>query len=300
MSTIPEPSPGGEASLPGPSTTAPPGVVGYLPRPFVVRERSSETRDTVTLTLTPAEGSTPPPSFLPGQFNMVSVLGVGEVAISISGDPGQPEQLVHTIRSLGLATQALTSAKPGSTLAIRGPYGRGWPVEMAWGKDVVIIAGGLGIAPLRPLIYALLAQRGRFRRFEVIYGARSPQDLVYYPELQRWRVRTDSRFQVTVDAAGRDWYGDVGLVTQRIPDARFEPKETVAYLCGPEIMMRFAGEALEARGVPSERIYVSLERNMRCGIGLCGHCQLGPYLLCRDGPVLPFHELAPLMRVREI
>lgn len=269
------------------------------PAPFVVQRRAPETRDTVTLTLAPGTGS-PCPEFLPGQFNMISVLGLGEVAISISGDPARPAELVHTVRSLGLATQALTRALPGNVLAVRGPYGKGWPLEKARGKDIVLVAGGLGLAPLRPLIYEVLRRRDDFGRFEVIYGARSPQDLVYYPELQVWRQRKDARFQVTVDAAGEDWYGDVGLVTQRIPDARFEGKKTVAFLCGPEIMMHFTAQALELRGVAADDIYVSLERDMKCGVGLCGHCQLGPYLLCRDGPVFRYRELQPLLKVREL
>ena len=282
-------------------TPASPSTVDHAlaPAPFKVRDRATETSDTVTLTLAPGRG-TRVPAFVPGQFNMVSVLGVGEVAISISGDPSHDGELVHTIRTVGLATQSLTRTGKGSTVAVRGPYGRGWPIRPAHGKDIVVIAGGLGIAPLRPLLYALLADRSRFARLEVIYGARTPQDLVYYRQLQEWRTRSDARFQVTVDAAGRDWYGDVGVVTTRIPDCRFDPKNTVAYICGPEIMMRLSAEALEARGIPPEAIWVSFERNMKCGVGQCGHCQLGPYLLCRDGPVLPYRELRGLMRVREL
>ncbi len=286
MSTDREPSPSADG-------------IPLAPSPFTVRERAAETADTVTLTLDPLTGDRPAP-FLPGQFNMLSVLGAGEVAISISGDPARPDELVHTVRSLGLSTQAIGRLSPGSTVAVRGPYGRGWPLEAAWGRDVVLVAGGIGIAPLRPLLYALLRERARFGRLEVIYGARSPQDLVYYRQLQEWRARSNARFQVTVDAAGRDWYGDVGVVTQRIPDCRFDGRNTVAFLCGPEIMMRLSAEALEGRGVRPEAIWLSMERNMRCGVGFCGHCQFGPYLLCRDGPVLPYRELRPLLRVREL
>ncbi len=287
MSTLPEP-PGGAAALPEPP---------LAPSPYSVVARTADTVDTATLVLRPLATDACPP-FRPGQFNMVSLLGRGEAAISISGDPDRRGELVHTIRTAGLATQALAAAAPGATVAVRGPYGIGWPIERARGKDVIVIAGGLGLAPLRPLLYELLRHRDRFGRLEVIYGARTPGDLVYYAELQSWRTRTDARFQVTVDAAGREWYGDVGLVTLRIPDARFDGPNAVAYLCGPEIMMRFAAEALEARGVRREEIWVSLERNMKCGIGQCGHCQLGPYLLCRDGPVLGYREVGPLLRVR--
>jgi NAD(P)H-flavin reductase len=281
-------------SAPG---AVPAGDPPLAPLPYTVRSRTVDTRDTVSLVLAPAARARIAP-FLPGQFNMVSVLGRGEVAISISGDPAHPEELVHTVRSLGLATQSLAAASPGSVVAVRGPYGRGWPLDRARDKDIVVVAGGLGLAPLRPLLYEVLRHRDRYGRFEVIYGARSPDDLVYYGELQQWRLRRDARFQVTVDAAGRDWYGDVGLVTQRIPDTRFDGKNTVAFLCGPEIMMHFAAEALEERGVPREEIWVSLERNMKCGVGQCGHCQLGPYLLCRDGPVRNYRELGPLLRIR--
>jgi anaerobic sulfite reductase subunit B len=287
MSTLSDPS-HREAPWPEPP---------LAPSPYTVLERTTDTADTATLRLRPNDGHDCP-AFRPGQFNMVSILGRGEAAISISGDPDRRDEVVHTIRTAGLATQALAGAAAGTTVAVRGPYGTGWPIDLARGQDIVLIAGGLGLAPLRPLLYEVLRHRDRFGRVEVIYGARTPADLVYYPELQTWRGRTDARFQVTVDAAGRDWYGDVGLVTLRIPDARFDGPNTVAYLCGPEVMMRFAAEALEARGVRRDQIWVSLERNMKCGIGQCGHCQLGPYLLCRDGPVLRYREVGPLLRVR--
>ncbi len=289
MSTAREPE--------GPVAPSPGHGSPLEPAPFTVRARAQDTRDTVTLALAPTGGTGVPP-FQPGQFNMLSVPGRGEVAISISGDPGRAGEWVHTVRSLGLATQALAGSAVGSLVAVRGPYGRGWPVERAGGKDVVIVAGGVGLAPVRPLVLELLRHRDRIGRLEVIYGARTPEDLLYASELAEWRRRTDARFQVTVDAAGRDWYGDVGVVTQRIPDTRFDSRNAIAYLCGPEIMMRLTAEALEARGLPRDAIWVSLERTMQCGVGLCGHCQLGPYLLCRDGPVLPYGDLAPLLRIR--
>ncbi len=289
MSTAPE--------IAGPVAPVPSHGGPLEPAPFTVRARAQETRDTVSLVLAPAPGSEVP-AFRPGQFNMLSVPGRGEVAISISGDPGRAGEWVHTVRALGLATQALAGSMPGTLIAARGPYGQGWPVDRAWGKDVVIVAGGVGLAPVRPLLLELLRHRARFGRLEVIYGARTPDDLLYAPELAAWRGRTDARFQVTVDAAGRDWYGDVGLVTQRLPDARFDPASAVAFLCGPEIMMRLTAETLEGRGLPREGIWVSLERTMQCGVGLCGHCQFGPYLLCRDGPVLPYRDVARLLRIR--
>lgn len=284
-----EPSAG--AGAPG---TLPP----LAPIPYVVRSVHTETPDTVTLVVRPvATRRVAPPR--PGQFNMLYAFGVGESAISVSASSADGE-LTHTVRRVGKVTEALSALTPGDTLGVRGPYGHGWPVAEARGGDVVVIAGGLGLPPLRPAISALLAEREAFGRIEVIYGARTPKDLVYYDEIQAWRRRTDVRFQTTVDAAGRDWYGDVGVVTTRLPDARFESAKTTAFVCGPEIMMTLSAKALADRGVPPDRIWISLERNMKCAIGLCGHCQFGPSFVCRDGPVLRFSALAPFLAVKEV
>jgi NAD(P)H-flavin reductase len=285
-------------ALPGPPT-GPNGPSPWVPTAFTLSKRTAETADTFTLELVPPPGSRTP-AFLPGQFNMLYVLGVGEVAISVSGDPAQPESLLHTVRSAGKVTEALVKASPGTPVGVRGPYGKGWPLPVAEGKDVVLVAGGLGLPPLRPVLYELFRHRDRYGRIEVIYGARTPKDLVYYDQIQAWRARTDLRFQTTVDAAGRDWYGDVGLVTARVPDLRVDPPRTVAFLCGPEIMMKFTAQALQAKGVDVGSIYVSLERNMKCAIGLCGHCQFGPEFVCRDGPVFRYQDVAPFLSVREV
>ena len=272
---------------------------GLLPRPFVVRDRVVETPDTVTLDLVPVGGG-PVPSFVPGQFNMLYHPPAGEVAISISGADGERGSWTHTIRSAGKITEALTRLVPGATVGVRGPYGVGWPIAAARGHDLLIVAGGLGLPPLRPAIRALLADRASFGRVEIIYGARTPKDLVFSPEIQEWRRRTDLRFQTTVDAAGRDWYGDVGLVTARLPDARFESARTQVCACGPEIMMTAVAQAAIGRGVSPDAIYLSMERNMKCAVGWCGHCQFGPSFLCRNGPVLSYAALAPLLAVREV
>jgi NAD(P)H-flavin reductase len=271
----------------------------WAPEPYAVRARRSETADTVTLELTAAPG-TRARSFRPGQFNMVYVFGVGEAAISICGDPSQDGTLLHTVRSAGKVSAALAGARPGTTVGVRGPYGTGWPLEAAVGKDVVLVGGGLGLPPLRPVLFELLRHRDRYGRIEVIYGARTPKDLVYYDEIQTWRARSDLRFQTTVDAAGRDWYGDVGLVTARVPDLRMDPASSIAFLCGPEIMMKFTAQALEARGVPDASMYVSLERNMKCAVGICGHCQLGPEFVCRNGPVFRYRDVRRFLAVREL
>ncbi len=269
----------------------------YAPVPYRVRSRTEETADIATLVLAPVDGAVTPSS-APGQFNMLYAFGIGEAAISISGAPDGA--LVHTVQALGATSRALFAAPPGSCVGVRGPYGNGWPLERAVGRDVVLAAGGLGLPPLRPLLYRLLAERERFGRIEVVYGARTPKSLVFYEEIQRWRARSDLRFQVTVDAAGRDWYGDVGVVTTRLPDARFDPANTVAFVCGPEVMMRFTAKALLERGVPAEAIFLSMERNMKCAVGFCGHCQFGPEFVCRDGPVLPYARIAPYLGVREL
>jgi len=269
------------------------------PTAYVVRRRTVETSDTTTLVLAPAKGALPP-THLPGQFNMVYLYGIGEAAISIAGDPLAPNEIVHTVRAAGKVTNALAQLEPGSAVGVRGPYGTGWPLGKAAGHDVVIVAGGLGLPPLRGVLHEIFEHRERYGRVEIIYGARSPRDLVYYAELQAWRARPDIRFQTTVDAAGRDWYGDVGLVTARIPDARFDPANAVAFLCGPEIMMKLTAQALEARGIRDDAIWVSMERNMKCAIGLCGHCQFGPEFVCRDGPVFAYRDVRRLFAVREV
>jgi len=275
------------------------GLSPYAPSPYLVRSRTEETSDIATLVLEPAAGVTMRP-FVPGQFNMLHAFGIGEAAISISSAAGPSGELTHTVQSLGPTSKALFSARPGTCIGVRGPYGHGWPIEAAVGKDVLLAAGGLGLPPLRPLLYRLLAEREKYGRIEVVYGARTPKHLVFYEELQSWRARNDLRFQVTVDVAGREWYGDVGVVTTRIPDTRFEPANTVAFVCGPEVMMRFTAQALLARGIGPDSMYLSMERNMKCAIGLCGHCQFGPDFVCRDGPVFSYRRIGPYLTMREV
>ncbi len=234
------------------------------PTPYRVQGMRKETYDTFTLELEPANGARGL-SFAPGQFNMVYVSGVGEVPISISGDPAKPQTLVHTVRSVGTVTQKICRPNHGDVLGVRGPFGTSWPVEVAAGSDVVIVAGGIGLAPLRPALYHLMANRDKYGRIVLLYGARTPQDLLYRSELEKWRGRFDLEVDITVDAATGGWRGNVGVVTTLIPPARFDPLNAVAMVCGPEVMMRFTLQELEQRGIAAENIYVSMERNMKCG-----------------------------------
>ena len=270
-----------------------------LPRLFRVDKRVRETADTFTFTLTPADGG-PELAFQPGQFNMLTCFGAGEVPISISGDPGRPQTLVHTIRAVGSVTRVLCRAARGDQIGVRGPYGTPWPVDAAREHDVIVITGGLGLAPLRPAIYHLLAHRAEYGNLELIYGARTPEDILYVKELEQWRGRFDMRVHVTVDTAPATWRANVGVVTQLIARARFDPEQTTVLVCGPGVMMRFTVQELRNRGVPAERIFVSLERNMKCGLGLCGHCQLGPVFVCKDGPVFPYIRVKEWFEKREI
>ncbi len=267
-----------------------------MPARYRVISSHGETHDTVTLALQPV--GQPIPAYQPGQFTMLYAFGIGEVPISISGSPAGRD-LVQTIRSVGAVTRALCAAGPGQMIGVRGPYGTSWDVAEAAGQDVLLVAGGIGLAPLRPALLAMLEARPMYRRITVLIGARSPEELVFASELDGWRAR-DVRVHVTVDRATAGWPGHVGVVTQLIDRADIDPAATRALLCGPEVMIRLAARALCARGVGPERIRVSLERNMRCGIAECGHCQLGPLLLCRDGPVISYQRAAPLLAVQEL
>jgi NAD(P)H-flavin reductase len=268
-----------------------------VPEPFELLSKRQDTTDTWTLELAACSGE--PLEFDPGQFTMLSAGAAGEVPISISGDPDRPERLVHTVRAVGLATQAICAAAPGRILGVRGPFGRSWPVERAEGADVVIAAGGIGLPPLRPAILRMLGRRERYGRLVLLYGGRTPDQLLYLEELAAWSER-GLEVLTTVDSAGPEWLGHVGVVTRLVRRAELDAETSMAMSCGPEVMMRFAVAALREVGVGPERIYASMERNMQCGIGHCGHCQLGPTLICRDGPVYRWSELEPWLTIREL
>lgn len=257
-------------------------------------------RQTWTIELEPVEPEQGDQSFAPGQFAMLYVFGVGEVPISFSGDPARSTTLVHTVRAVGAVTRALCALRMGDAIGVRGPFGSRWPIDEAIGHDVVLVAGGLGLAPLRPALYALLAARRRYGRVALLYGSRTPQDLLYRRDLERWRGRFDLQVEVAVDSARGDWYGHVGVVTALIPRVPFDPTSTTAMICGPEIMMRFTAQDLLRRGVAPENIFLSMERHMQCAVGFCGHCQFGPAFICKDGPVLRYARIEPFFSRREV
>lgn len=267
-----------------------------VPRSFRVISRHQETADTFTLAFEPAdhEGL----AIGPGQFVMVYLFGVGEVPISVSGIDGDGG-LTLTVRSVGAVSRAICAASPGTILGLRGPSGNEWPIAQATDGDVVIVAGGIGLAPLRPVVRHVLAHREQYGAVSVLYGARTPGELLFVEETESWKGNGVD-VAVTVDAADTRWRGQVGVVPKLVGAADFRAGNTQAFVCGPEVMMEFTAQALLRRGVPAERIHLSMERHMDCGIGLCGHCQLGPTLICRDGPVYTHAQVAPLMEVREL
>ena len=231
--------------------------------------------------------------FASGQFNMVYLFGVGEVAISIVSDPDEPESLDHTIRVVGRVTKAIAQLQAGDELGIRGPFGQGWPLDAAEGNDVVIVTGGLGCAPVVGAIEYIFRRRNQYGAVKILHGVKTPHDLLYRERFDAWRRQPDTQVLLTSDQPDKTWHYHVGVVTELFEQVAVDPARTVVLMCGPEIMMRLGAPILMQRGIPATAIYASLERHMECGIGLCGHCQLGPYFLCKDGPVMRYDRVAP-------
>jgi NAD(P)H-flavin reductase len=268
-----------------------------LPTAYLVVDKRQELADTWTLEIEPAGNDGVGP-FAPGQFSMLYAFGTGEVPISVSGGvDGGP--LVHTVRAVGAATGAICGLQPGDSLGVRGPFGNAWPLDAAEGGDVVVVTGGIGLAPLRPAIEQLAANRERYGEVALLYGARSPDEMLYAETLDQWR-EAGIQVDATVDSAPSSWTGRVGLVTKLIPGAEFRGERTTAFICGPEVMMRFVSGALRDRAVRPEAIHLSLERNMKCAIGHCGHCQLGRRFICKDGPVFRLDQIEPLLGIRQL
>ncbi len=268
-----------------------------LPAPYQVTDRQVETHDSATLRLEPVE--TPLPASRAGQFCMLYARGVGEIAISIS-DNEADGAFVHTIRDVGAVSRALYGAEPGTLLGVRGPFGTAWGLDTAVGHDLVVVAGGVGLAPLRPVVLGALARRADYGRVVLVAGARSPGEFLFRAQLATWERRGDIEVEQTIDQPAAEWDGPVGFVTEPLARLELDPVRTIAFVCGPEPMMRFSADVLLEKGIPAERIRVSLERNMQCGVGLCGHCQLGPLLVCRDGPVVDYAVAGPLLAVWEL
>jgi NAD(P)H-flavin reductase len=236
--------------------------------------------------------------FAPGQFNMLYVFGIGEIAISICADP-RGKLLMHTTRVVGTVTKAMRRLRRGDMLGVRGPFGSCWPIEQAAGHDVVLIAGGIGLAPLRGALSQLLRRRNKPGKVVLLYGVRTPEDMLYRHELERWR---SSGLQIfaTADRATGSWPGHVGVVTALIPRAPFDPVNTVAMVCGPEVMMRYTVLELQKRGISEKSIFLSMERNMKCAVGFCGHCQFGPEFICKDGPVFRYDRVKKWLEIWEL
>ncbi|MDF3299127.1 FAD/NAD(P)-binding protein [Streptomyces tropicalis] len=268
------------------------------PVPYRVVRARTETADTVSLTVAPAGPSGLPP-FAPGQFAMVHAFGAGEIPLSTSCIDG-PE-LTHTVRAVGAVSAALCRLRTGDRVGMRGPFGTGWEVDRAVGGDLLVVAGGIGLAPLLPVVDAARAAPHAYGRLNLLVGARAPADLLHAHRLCTWATSPGPpHCLVTVDRPAPGWRGRVGVVTSLLNGARFDPGNTTAFVCGPEVMIRALARDLVHRGLPPHRVRVSLERTMHCGTGHCGHCQLGGVLLCRDGPVTGWDRAAPLLSVREL
>jgi len=270
-----------------------------VPRVVRVARRTRDLPDTVTLELVPGDGM-PLPHYAPGQFTMMYAFGVGEIPVSISGDAADTARIVQTIRAVGKVSEALTRLAVGDALGLRGPYGTAWPVADGHGRDVVVVAGGLGLAPLRPALYQLRTERRQFGKVVLLYGTRRPEDILYRRQLETWRRRLDMEIEVTVDHAGVDWRGNVGVVTTLIPRLGIDTTNAMALVCGPEVMMRFSASALHDTGLPETAIHLSMERNMKCAVGLCGHCQFAGSFICKDGAVMRYDTVRRLLALKEI
>jgi NAD(P)H-flavin reductase len=270
-----------------------------LPLRYRVTRRRQELVDTFSLEMEPMDG-TPLIRCGPGQFNMLYVYGVGEVPISLSGYTRDGERLIHTVRVVGPVTRAMSGLDEGDVLGVRGPYGTCWPLDLAEGRDVLFAAGGLGLAPLRLAIQHVLDNRSLFGNVCVFFGARSPELILFRHALERWRGRFDITVDVTVDYAGGDWAGKVGVVTNLLDRNDYDPEDTCAMICGPEVMMRYSAKSLLERGLDPDRIHLSMERNMKCAVGYCGHCQFGPGFVCRDGAVYRYSDIDRLLELAEL
>ncbi len=270
-----------------------------IPNPIRIQKVAWENDDTFSLTLdmNTYDGEY---QFLPGQFNMLYAYGIGEAAISISSDNENTKALIHTIHQVGIVTSALSQLKPGDEIGLRGPFGNSWPMDALKGRDIVVAAGGIGLAPLRPVLYHAFRKRNDYGRIIILYGARSPLDLLFRVELEQWSKLPGVEVFVTVDKGDYTWKGNIGVVTKLFSYVKLDIKNSIALVCGPEIMMKFTVAELDHVGVPLDQVYISMERNMKCGFGICGQCQYGPIFICKDGPIFQYPQLRSYLEQKEL
>ncbi len=271
----------------------------WVPVPYRITGKKTESKHLLTLTMEPAGEESIAP-IAAGQFNMLYVFGVGEIPISVSSLDTPHPTLIHTIQQVGPASKAINSLDVGDTIGIRGPFGTVWPVGAADSKDVIIMAGGVGLCPLRPLIENVLSERDRFGEVNILYGSREPDRIIFHQDIIAWQSDPSINFHITVDHAFSHWRGNVGVVTQLIDKASFAPDNTVAFICGPEVMMRYGAYACMDSHVDERNIYLSMERNMKCAIGFCGHCQFGPHFVCKEGAVFPYSVVRSHLNIAEL
>jgi NAD(P)H-flavin reductase len=271
----------------------------WVPVPYHVTQRNAENNDIVTLAIEPSSSESIM-DMKPGQFNMLYAFGVGEIPISVSSLLDPQPAVTHTVQGVGAVSKALCEMKTGHHIGVRGPFGTPWPVEVSQFKDVVIMAGGLGIAPVRPLIEAIAYERDLYKEVNILYGSRDPDGIIFHQDVISLQSDPSINFLVTVDHSFRNWRGNVGVVTNLVEKCTFDPASTIAYICGPEIMMRYGAYSLIDAGIPGDQIYLSMERNMKCGFGHCGHCQYGSEFVCKDGPVFTYDEIENYLNIRQL
>lgn len=271
----------------------------WTPLIYKVRDKFQENKWNATFILEPSSDKSISP-IQPGQFNMLYSFGKGEIPISVSSLDWEEPLLCHTIQGVGAISNSCYKLKVGDKIGVRGPFGSVWPIEKALGKDVLILAGGVGIAPLRPLIEKIAGERHKYKTVNVLYGSRDPHSLLFHTDIISWQSDPSINFQVTVDQCQKRWKGNVGVVTSLLNLASFLPEDTVAFLCGPEVMMRFGIYALLDTGIIPSNIYLSMERNMKCAIGQCGHCQWGSNFVCKDGPVFNYEKVKKELSIKEL
>lgn len=273
----------------------------FLPQPAEIVEKRREAEEIYTVRVRLCEeDSRRAYRFLPGQFNMLYAFGAGDVPMSIVSDPEDGDVIGHTLRVVGPVTQALGALKEGETLGLRGPFGSSWPLAEAKGKDVLIVTGGLGCAPTLGALHYLFRRREDYGTIRIVHGVKAAKDLIMHRQFEEWRRAPRTEVYLTADKSSGRWKHKIGLVPHLLQEVPFDAASTLVMMCGPEVMMRLAIKQLIYKGISASRIYLSLERNMKCALGFCGHCQFGPAFICKDGPVLRYDRIQPLFNIAEV